>query len=152
MEKYTSDKEIRALSWRQPYADLMMAGKIETRNWKTNYRGWVLICSSKKPYDIGQIENISGRDGLIQIVELFQETGRFSQINGSAIAIGYLSDCRKMTPDDEKICFVNYHPSLYCHVYESVQMLPQPFPWKGKLGWGKVPDEVKQQIVKMLEQ
>lgn len=151
MTKFTIKNEIRALSWRQPYADLMSAGKIETRNWRTSYRGWVLICSSKLSYKIDQIENISGREGLIRIAELMQETGRFPMKTGSAIAIGYLSDCRKMTPEDEDICFVNYHPGLYCHVYKDVQMLPQPLPWIGKLGWGKVPDEVKQQIINMLE-
>lgn len=151
MKKYTTENEIRALSWRQPYADLMLAGKIETRSWKTNYRGWVLICSSKKPYNIGQIEAISGFDGLERIIDLTQDRDILKQLCGYAIAIGYLSDCRKMTPEDEETCFVKYHPALYCHVYENVQMLPQPFPWQGKLGWRIVPDEVKHQIKNMLE-
>ncbi|MDP2235000.1 MAG: hypothetical protein Q8J88_01080 [Bacteroidales bacterium] len=151
MRKYSVDKEIKALSWCQPYADLMMAGKIETRIWKTNYRGWVLICSSKKPYNIEQIRDISGHEGLLRIADLIHKTERFTQKTASAIAIGYLSDCRKMTPEDEEACYVSYHPRLYCHVYEDVQMLPQPLPWKGKLGWGNVKDELKAEIVKMLE-
>lgn len=151
MRKFTFDSEIRALSWRQPYADLMLAGKIETRTWKTKYRGWVLICSSKQSYRLDQIEIISGRNSLIRIADLFQETDCFTMKTGHAIAIGYLSDCRLMRPEDEEACMVKYYPGLYCHVFEDVQILPQAFPWIGKQGWGKVPDEVKKQIFKMLE-
>ena len=47
---------IKALSWKQPYASLMLKGKIETRSWPTNYRGLVLICASKAPYSIKEIK------------------------------------------------------------------------------------------------
>lgn len=41
---------MKALSVKQPYADLIACGRktIETRTWKTNYRGPLLICSSLK--------------------------------------------------------------------------------------------------------
>lgn len=49
---------IRALWWREPYASLMLQGKVETRTWNTNYRGLVLICASIKPYDDADILRI----------------------------------------------------------------------------------------------
>jgi len=41
----------KALSLRQPFANFVASGKktIETRKWGTNYRGDIVICSSKKP-------------------------------------------------------------------------------------------------------
>jgi hypothetical protein len=45
------DQKLMALSWKQPYAELMLHGKIETRTWQTKYRGWVMVCASKQPYE-----------------------------------------------------------------------------------------------------
>lgn len=40
-----------ALSLKQPWATMIVQGKktIETRTWKTSYRGDIMICSSQKP-------------------------------------------------------------------------------------------------------
>jgi predicted transcriptional regulator len=42
---------MKCLSIKQPFADLIIAGRktIEIRNWKTNYRGELLIHASKLP-------------------------------------------------------------------------------------------------------
>jgi len=42
---------MKALSVKQPYANLIAKGlkTIETRTWRTSYRGPLLICSSKNP-------------------------------------------------------------------------------------------------------
>jgi hypothetical protein len=45
------NQEIRALTWKEPYASLMLHGKIETRTWYTKYRGLVLICAGLKHYN-----------------------------------------------------------------------------------------------------
>ena len=148
MRKFTHDQQIKALSWRQPYADLMLDGKIETRTWPTNYRGWVLICSSKKAYNLDVIDDISGNEGLVRIVDIIASTGRLTQKTGYALSIGYLVDCREMLPEDEEKCFVKYRPGLFCHVYEDVQALKNPIPWKGMLGWKNVPNEFKVGIEK----
>lgn len=41
---------LRALSWKEPYATLMLHGKVETRTWPTDYRGLVLNCVALKDY------------------------------------------------------------------------------------------------------
>ena len=66
------DSPLRALTWKEPYASLMLQDKIETREWYTKYRGWVLMCCGKEPYpreDIirmswEQIERINAAFGL----------------------------------------------------------------------------------------
>ncbi|MBS4056536.1 MAG: hypothetical protein KGZ82_04375 [Bacteroidales bacterium] len=141
---------IKALSWRQPYADLMLMGKIETRTWPTNYRGWVLICSSKRPYFLDQVINISGSEHLLRIFDQMEAYNRFTQKDGYAIGIGRLIDCRPMTKEDEDACYVNYFPGLYCHVYSDVQPLRSPFPWKGSQGWRTVDQKTKELITQML--
>src|ERR1700741_488756 len=67
---------IKALSIKQPWANLVASGKktVETRLWPTDYRGPLLIVSSKTP----KIHPA-----------------------GYALAIAELVDCRPMTKSDE---------------------------------------------------
>lgn len=149
---FTPEQPLRALSWKQPFADLMLHGKIETRTWPTKYRGWVLICASKKPYNHKQILSISGlqtrriRETLPMLYDLY-----LNDHLGKAIAIGYLTGCRPMIKKDEDRCFVQYHSDLWCHVYESVIPLREPMPWKGSQGWRDVPLEFKNTIYKLIQ-
>ena len=149
---YTPDQELRALSWKQPFAELMLRGKIETRTWKTNYRGWVLICASKKPYPRRELEVISGPTQYFKIFENLSDVDGdlYQWRKGVAIAIGRLVDCRPMELIDESECFVAFNPNLFCHVYADVQAI-KPIPWKGSQGWGKVPMEIKMQMEELIQ-
>jgi hypothetical protein len=143
--KFTPDQKLMALSWKQPFASAMLCGKIETRTWDAKYRGWVLICSSKKPYNEDAVHDICG---YTQHFNLMQELARKPdgiESNGYAIAIGKLVDSRPMKREDEEKCFVEYWPDLYCHVYEDVQAIV-PFQWKGTQGWKEVSQEIKNSI------
>lgn len=138
---------VRALSWKQPFAELMLPpfNKIETRVWHTNYRGLVLICASKQPYSEMQLIGISGE---IQTQRIFNtlNSRRQPERTGQAIGIGYLVDCRPMRKEDEDKCFVKYYPDLYCHIYQHVTPI-QCIEWKGKQGWSTLSNEVKQKII-----
>jgi hypothetical protein len=155
-EKY-GNVELRSLNWKQPFASLMLHGKIETRIWDTKYRGWVLICASKAPYNNFQILGISGNKQFGRIEETFNSVGPLAQ----AIAIGRLVDSRMMVKADEDRCFVEYqdpwqHTSkktgkktwkrLWCHVYEDVQPI-DPISWVGSQGWSTMSDYVKENII-----
>jgi hypothetical protein len=107
--------EIRALSWKEPYASLMLHGKIETRKWNTNYRGWVLICASKHPYNDDSVRNISGLQDYDRIYNTlgYWLDNSITDYLGRAIAIGRLVDCRPMQKSDEDKCFVKYYPDLF---------------------------------------
>lgn len=145
---WTPEQKLRALSWKQPYAELMLHGKIETRTWNTNYRGWVLICASKVGYNFNQVYNISGGNQTPRITDILGRNNDHWLNNyrsGMAIAIGRLIDCRPMVKEDEDKCFVEYFNDLYCHIYEDVKAI-EPFEWKGSQGWREVPDEIKTQI------
>jgi len=130
---------IKALFWKQPYANLMLHGKIETRTWNTNYRGLVLICASKVPYS-NKLVN------LISYNNYVQNTLKGEEIKlGSAIAVGNLVNCRPMLPEDELKSFVRYNPNLYCHIYENVRAI-EPFEIKGQIGWMNLDDDTINKI------
>ncbi len=137
---FTPDQKLLALSWKQPYAELMLHGKYETRTWNANYRGWVLICASLKSYYTEQLTRM----------------GKYLSIKnpnyeGRAIAIGRLIDCRPMKPEDEDKAFVLYSPDRFVHIYDPVIPI-EPFPWKGKQGWSIVPNWVKNNITLTIQQ
>ncbi|MCG2812996.1 MAG: ASCH domain-containing protein [Candidatus Aminicenantes bacterium] len=99
---------MKALSIKQPWANMIAAGEktIETRTWCTDYRGLLLIVSSKAP----RIEPA-----------------------GYALAIGKLIDCRPMTKDDEEEACCVVYPNAYAWVLTNIKRI-EPFPVKGKLG------------------
>lgn len=136
---------IKALSWKEPFASLMLPpfNKIETRTWPTKYRGLVLICASQKPYPANTVARITGTEQWKRIIGLISEKKLYSEdyvpASGNAIAIGRLVDCRPMQKEDEDICFVQYFPDLWCHIYEDVKPI-KPFPWKGTQGWTTLTD------------
>ena len=136
------NEKLMALSWKQPYASLMLQGKIETRTWNASYRGWVLICASKAPYSERQLENISGAHGPDLI---YSKVDAFTMPLGQAIAVGRLVDSRPMKFDDSDMAFVTFYRDLYSHFYEDVMPI-KPFPWKGNQGWKEVTMDIKKQI------
>jgi hypothetical protein len=165
VEVAPQSNEIRALWWNQPYAGLMLHGKIETRTYPTKVRGNVLICVCKTPLTISQVSEIAGHDQYMRIVQSPLSGHVFHRENlGSAIAISVLVDCRPMTKEDEDKCYVRYrepwteervnkktgkvkiiHKQLWCWVFEKVKPI-QPFQIDGKQGWAILTDEEKNKI------
>jgi len=164
LQKY-GDVELRYLGWKQPFASLMLHGKIETRVWDTKYRGWVLITASKGTYNTNQIEDISGVTQGYRILKQFNGDIK-SLPTGKAIAVGRLVDSRPMTVSDEDACFVQYkepwvvpvtrdffgtpvttykNKQLWCHVYEDVQPI-EPLEWYGNQGWNTLDVGHKEKI------
>lgn len=136
--------EIRALSWKQPFAELMLHGKIETRVWDTKYRGLVLICSSKVGFYTDELRRISGVNQMIRMLDIPIAESALD-VFGKAIAIGRLVDSRPMLDTDQDKCFVKYNSNLFCHVYENVIPIV-PFDWKGSQGWKKLTLDEKLKI------
>ncbi len=103
-----SPKFMKALSLQQPWANWVAEGKktIETRKWKTNYRGPLLIVSSKSP-------NIAPA--------------------GYAVAIVTVVDCRPMTEEDEPAACCKIYPNAWAWILKDIQPI-KPFPVKGSLG------------------
>lgn len=101
-------KSYKAISLKQPWANLVTSGKkaIETRKWSTKYRGDLVICSSQKP----KIEPA-----------------------GYALCIVELYDVRPMEKKDEKKACIKVYPGAYSWFLQNLRHL-KPFPVKGKLG------------------
>lgn len=135
--------EMKALTWKQPFAELMFFDKIETRVWSTNYRGWVLICAGLSVYNDINLRVICG-DQLKRLENTIHWPAKYL-VKGSAVGVGYLSDCRPMKPEDSEKCFVEYSPRLYCHVYTNVKRI-NPIKFKGAQGWKNLSQEFINQI------
>lgn len=101
-------KLLKALSIKQPWANMIASGEktIETRRWPTDYRGPLLIVSSKMP-DIPPA--------------------------GCAVAVATLVDCRPMTRDDEIAARCSLYLGAYSWALKDVRRL-KPFSVRGQLG------------------
>jgi hypothetical protein len=100
---------MKALSVKQPYANMIASGQktIETRTWPTDYRGDLLICSSKKP-DIA--------------------------LAGYALAVVELYDCRPMTKADEAAARCELYDGAWAWLLWDIRPILVPFPVRGQLG------------------
>lgn len=120
---------MKALSIKQPWALVISMGvkTIETRTWPTNYRGDILIVSSKT-LDEDMIRLLRTEIGVFGVARL---EARLEY--GKAIAIANLVDCRPMTEDDENAAMCDIFPGAYSWVLDDIRRI-KPFPVKGRLG------------------
>lgn len=100
---------MKALSLKQPFANWVAEGKktIETRTWRTNYRGDILICAS-----------LSG-------------TG---EPKGVALCVVGVVDVRPMRSTDEIAACTSVYPRAQAWILDNLRVLTEPFPVKGQLG------------------
>lgn len=125
---------MKVLSITEPYATLIKDGikKIETRSWKTNYRGKLYIhaSSTKIPKEYRE------KKDLMKLVNI-------NELNfGNIICSCDLVDCIEMTDEfiekikknkNEYICG-DYANGRYAWILENIEVLDKPIPAKGHLG------------------
>lgn len=126
---------MKVLSLTEPYATLIKMGvkTIETRSWKTNYKGELYIhaSSTKIPKEY--------RDNL----ELMTLVSKEELNYGNIIAKCHLTDC--ILIDDEYINTIKkkdrnnfitgiYEEGRYAWILEDMEVLPNPIKAKGHLG------------------
>ena len=126
---------MKVLSLTEPYATLIKDGikTIETRSWKTNYRGELYIHASATKIPKEWKDNIE----LMSLVEK-------SKMNfGNIICKCNLVNCIYMTKDYVEDMKKNNHKEFICGVYEegryawileNIVPLEEPIPAKGHLG------------------
>ena len=125
---------MKVLSIKEPYATLIKEKKklIETRSWKTNYRGEIYIHASKV--------KINNKD--IRIQELLELIPNIKMSYGNIICKCILKDCIYMDENfleeiknnsQEYICGY-YELGRYAWVLELIEVLELPIPAKGRLG------------------
>lgn len=135
---------IKALSWKQPYATLMFHNKVETRKWNTAYRGWVLICTSKKRYFDSQVWSISGQYNY-QIIQKILQEDISGCIDGMAIGIGYLAGVSSIDSNRIYQTFVKNDEGLFGLHFTEVHRI-KPFLFKGGQRWKNLTEEQIKQI------
>lgn len=103
-------KTYKAISLKQPWADMVVTGRktIETRKWNTRYRGDLIICSSAKPTDMG--------------------------IAGCALGIVEIYDARPMQKEDEKKACIKVYPKAHAWLLRNIRRITKPVSIKGQLG------------------
>lgn len=125
---------MKVLSLTEPYATLIKEGikTIETRGWKTNYRGPLYIHASSTKIPRAYKEN----KALMELVDL-------NNLNyGKIVCSCELVDCILMTDDfiekikkneDEYICGV-YEVGRYAWILKDIKVISEEKKVKGKLG------------------
>ena len=126
---------MKVLSLTEPYATIIKEGKktIETRSWKTNYRGKLYIHASSTKIPKEYREN----KDLMNLVDI-------NNLNyGYVICSCELVDCIEMTDDDfiEKVKLNNeeyisgiYARGRYAWILKNIEILDKPIKAKGHLG------------------
>ena len=109
---------MKALSVKQPWASMIAEGckTIETRTWKTTYRGLLVVVASNTP----QVQNLPA---------------------GQALCIAELVDCRPMRIEDEAAAQCSFHSRLFSWILEDIRPIER-FAVKGKLRLFEVDDEL----------
>ncbi len=132
---------IKVISLIQPWASLAAWGekKIETRSWKTNYRGPLAIHASKK------IDHeICKQDPFRQVLAKHGITDSHLP-TGVILAAGNMVDCVRILDNrtidtkpwtevqGNEFFFGDYTPGRFAWLLENMQLLENPIPAKGKL-------------------
>lgn len=135
---------LRGLSITQPWASLIALGskRIETRSFKTRYRGPVLIHAAKgfpgHAKTFASTERALGRlPGRIPL--------------GAVIARAVLIDCRPTQDVEHDVSGLERHLGnfawgRFAWFLDDVEALAEPVGWKGALGLWKVPDALARAV------
>lgn len=127
---------MKVLSIKEPFASLVSLGikKIETRSWKTNYRGEIYIHASLTK------NVIKDKTREKRLLGLLPNDYNFKQ--GKIICKAYLKDCIYMDEefmsnikkDEIEYLCGHYEIGRYAWVLDDIKLLKKEIPAKGKLG------------------
>ena len=127
---------MKVLSIKEPFASLVALGikKIETRSWKTNYRGEIYIHASLTK------NVIKDKKREEKLLSMIPDNYEFKQ--GNIISKAYLKDCIYMDEEfinnikKDKIEYLcgHYEIGRYAWVLEDIELLNEEISAKGKLG------------------
>ena len=112
---------MRAISVKQPWAHWIWTGikGIETRTWKTDYRGDILIVSSK----------VADEAALRTDLGISSEP----MLYGLALCVVDIVACHPMREDEVELAMCERYEKAYSWVLENIRQV-EPFPVKGQLG------------------
>lgn len=125
---------MKVISIKEPFASLIMLGikKIETRSWKTNYRGEIYIHASLSNSKIDE-------ERKEKLFKLLPSNYKFN--NGYIICKANLIDCiymdesyiKKIKKDKINFLCGHFEVGRYAWVLDNIEIIDK-IPAKGKLG------------------
>jgi activating signal cointegrator 1 len=137
---------MKAISIRQPWTWLIMQGfkRYETRSWKTNHRGPILICAAKHKMSLAEREEMMSHNHALGCLIDEYEQMPF----GKAVCVATLSECIAT----EDLWFVDYVTEIHLGDFSSgrfafllTDIRPiKPFPLSGALGIFNAPVDLTQ--------
>ncbi|MDB4876410.1 MAG: hypothetical protein JWM41_2856 [Gemmatimonadetes bacterium] len=159
---------MKALTLTQPWASLVAFGakSIETRSWRTEYRGRIAIHAAKGFPDDARYfvsaspfqETLSAAMGLSPVLASALPIA-------SIIAVATLKDCFKFDArtamliegraitgrlPDHELAFGDYSPGRFGFVLADVVALREPVPARGMLNLWNIPHDVEAKITAQL--
>ena len=138
---------MKAISLTQPWAVLVANGekKIDTRSWRTSYRGQLAIHASKKITDEAKQKFYNDRY-FGESLKKLGVTNRGMLTTGAILAEVRLVDVVR-TEDtveslsEKEIAFGDYTPGRWAWIFDSLVAFPSPVETKGGLGLWNWDDE-----------
>lgn len=138
---------MKALTLRQPWATLVAIGakKIETRSWKTNYRGPLAIHASKR-FPKSAREHSYQTAGLSpwHILNVLTEAGYDPHLLPTGVVVATCILARVVCieggfrlPKEPELSFGDYTQGRWAWFLRDVSRLPEPVPATGHLGLWK---------------
>jgi len=163
---------MKALSLTQPWATLVAIGqkKIETRSWRTDYRGPLAIHAAK---GLGLVGGRKGLQHLVTSAPFWQvlEPAGYTPMRmpacglplGAIVAVCELVDCVPTANvdaphattatwrhgnhwwllTDQERAFGDYSPGRYAWLLDNICALPEPIPARGALGLWEVDADIE---------
>ena len=130
-----TNKDVKVISLLEPWASLIKEKMkhIETRSWKTKYRGELYIHASKRKLTKNDYINYERQINLLKNIDFKY---------GFLIAKCKLVDCKYMSEEliidvkkniNEYICG-DYKVGRYAWILEDIEILEKPIEAKGQLG------------------
>jgi hypothetical protein len=137
---------MKALSLIQPWASLLAGGqkRIETRSWKTEYRGPVLICASKRIPDA--CKKLGAEPFFASSLVGLGITGPERLPLGMALGVVDLvevypvADIPAELRTPRELAFGDYSPGRFGWHCVNARMFMQPFKVRGALGLFDIDD------------
>lgn len=152
---------MRALSLWQPWASAIAAGakKIETRGWKTDYRGLVAIHAAKVWTStqreaamrlLPEIEGFTSVGGasMVAVATWVQDPAAWPR--GVVVALASLTDCvptERLHPGEREGFWGDYSPGRFAWLLEGVRALELPYSMRGRQGLWRPTEQEEREIL-----
>jgi len=141
---------MKFLTLTQPWASLVACGakRIETRSWKTAYRGLIGIHAATK-FEM-EVRELCHQEPIHSALFRWGTSQPGSLPRGSVLAVARIADCVPIgtfRPGQEERALGDYTPGRYAWLLADIRRLPAPIPWRGRQGlWADSDLESKVQV------